>query len=311
MEIITGLHNLKPQHHGCVLSIGNFDGVHRGHQKLIEKLCQTGDAHGLPSMLMTFEPQPREFFAGEKLPARLTRFREKALLLDRTKLDRLLCIPFNEKVSNIPAQWFVKDFMVDLVGAKHVVVGDDWRFGRGREGDFSVLQEAGRNYGYEVTSMSTLLAGEDRISSTLVRQTLAEGDFLQAQHLLGHQYFIMGRVVYGRQLGRQLGVPTANIRLQRYRAALEGVYCVQVKGLPGGQLYNGIANIGVRPTVDGKEPLLEVHIFDFASDIYGQLIEVTFKQKLRDEQAFASIDELKAQIEADIHFARDWFASAR
>jgi riboflavin kinase/FMN adenylyltransferase len=303
MEIITGLHNIRPQHHGCVLSIGNFDGVHRGHQRLVEKLCHAGKEHALPSMLMTFEPQPREFFAGEKLPARLTRFREKVLLLNRTELDRLFCLPFNEAVSNIPAQWFVKDFMVDLVGAKHVVVGDDWRFGRGREGDFAMLQEAGKRYGYEVTSLSTLLEGEERISSTLVRQTLANGDFAKAQELLGHEYFIMGRVVYGRQLGRQLGVPTANIRLQRYRAALEGVYCVQVEGLPGGKVYDGIANIGVRPTVDGKEPLLEVHLFDFAGDIYGQLIQVTFKKKLRDEQAFASIDELKTQS------AKSWFSS--
>ena len=309
MEIITGLHNIRPQHHGCVLSIGNFDGVHRGHQRLIEKLCHAGKEHALPSMLMTFEPQPREFFAGEKLPARLTRFREKVLLLNRTELDRLFCLPFNEAVSNIPAQWFVKDFMVDLVGAKHVVVGDDWRFGRGREGDFAMLQEAGKRYGYEVTSLSTLLEGEERISSTLVRQTLANGDFAKSQELLGHEYFIMGRVVYGRQLGRQLGVPTANIRLQRYRAALEGVYCVQVEGLPGGKVYDGIANIGVRPTVDGKEPLLEVHLFDFAGDIYGQLIQVTFKKKLRDEQAFASIDELKTQIEADIQSAKSWFSS--
>ncbi|MBT3610882.1 MAG: bifunctional riboflavin kinase/FAD synthetase, partial [Gammaproteobacteria bacterium] len=183
MEIITGLHNIRPQHHGCVLSIGNFDGVHRGHQRLVEKLCHAGKEHALPSMLMTFEPQPREFFAGEKLPARLTRFREKVLLLNRTELDRLFCLPFNEAVSNIPAQWFVKDFMVDLVGAKHVVVGDDWRFGRGREGDFAMLQEAGKRYGYEVTSLSTLLEGEERISSTLVRQTLANGDFAKAQEL--------------------------------------------------------------------------------------------------------------------------------
>jgi riboflavin kinase/FMN adenylyltransferase len=219
-------------------------------------------------------------------------------------------MPFNEKVSNIPAEWFVKDFMVDLVGARHVVVGDDWRFGRGREGDFAMLQAAGEKYGYEVTSLSTLLEGEERISSTLVRETLSEGNFLKAQELLGHEYFIMGRVVYGRQLGRQLGVPTANIRLQRYRAALEGVYCVQVEGLPGGKVFDGIANIGVRPTVDGKEPLLEVHLFDFAGDIYGQLIQVTFNKKLRDEQTFASIDELKAQIEADIESAKAWFASS-
>ena len=311
MEIITGLHNLRPKHHGCVLTIGNFDGVHRGHQRVIEALCKRGREHNLPSMLMTFEPQSREYFAGSKLPARLTRFREKVYLLERTGLDRLLCLPFNEATASIPAEWFVRDFMSDLVGAKHVVVGDDFRFGRGREGDFAMLSAAGKELGqeagYEVSAMSTLVEGHERISSTLVRSTLAAGDFLTAAQLLGHEYFIMGRVVYGRQLGRQLNVPTANIRLQRYQAALEGVYCVTVAGV-GDDSYTGIANIGVRPTVDGKEPLLEVHLFDYSGDLYGDLIKVTFKQKLRDEQTFASIDELKTQIQLDIGKARNWFA---
>lgn len=306
MEIINGLHNLRPRHRGCVLTVGNFDGVHRGHRTLIDALCDEADSRGVPSMLMTFEPQPREFFAGTKLPARLTRFREKVHLLGQTRLDRLLCLPFNERTANIEAEWFARDFTVDQVDAKHVVIGDDFRFGRGREGDLALFEKFGREYGYEVSAMSTLLQGEDRISSTLIRQTLAEGDFGAATHMLGHEYFIMGRVVYGRQLGRQLNVPTANIRLQRYRAALEGVYCVTVEGI-GDTVRQGIANIGVRPTVDGKEPLLEVHVFDYAGNLYGDLIKVTFKQKLRDEQAFGSIDALKEQIAQDLLLARDYF----
>jgi len=306
MEIINGLHNLRSRHRGCVLTIGNFDGVHRGHRQLIDALCEKAKAMGVPSMLMTFEPQPREFFAGTKLPARLTRFREKVYLLDQTPLDRLLCLPFNERTANIEAGWFAKDFVVDQVGAKHLVIGDDFRFGRGREGDFALFERYGQVHGYSVSAMSTLLQGEARISSTLIRETLAAGDFTAAANLLGHEYFIMGRVVYGRQLGRQLNVPTANIRLQRYRAALEGVYCVTVEGIAGA-VRHGIANIGVRPTVDGKEPLLEVHVFDYTGNLYGDLIKVTFKQKLREEQAFDSIDALKTQINQDIEQARHYF----
>ena len=306
MEIINGLHNLRSRHRGCVLTIGNFDGVHRGHRQLIDALCEKAKALGVPSMLMTFEPQPREFFAGTKLPARLTRFREKVYLLDQTPLDRLLCLPFNERTANIEADWFAKDFVVDKVGAKHLVIGDDFRFGRGREGDFALFERYGQIHGYSVSAMSTLLQGEARISSTLIRETLAAGNFTAATNLLGHEYFIMGRVVYGRQLGRQLNVPTANIRLQRYRAALEGVYCVTVEGIAGA-VRHGIANIGVRPTVDGKEPLLEVHVFDYTGNLYGDLIKVTFKQKLREEQAFDSIDALKTQINQDIEQARHYF----
>ncbi|MEC8617961.1 MAG: bifunctional riboflavin kinase/FAD synthetase [Pseudomonadota bacterium] len=306
MEIINGLHNLRSRHRGCVLTIGNFDGVHRGHRQLIDALCEKAKALGVPSMLMTFEPQPREFFAGTKLPARLTRFREKVYLLDQTPLDRLLCLPFNERTANIEADWFANDFVVDQVGAKHLVIGDDFRFGRGREGDFALFERYGRIHGYSVSAMSTLLQGDARISSTLIREILAAGDFTAATNLLGHEYFIMGRVVYGRQLGRQLNVPTANIRLQRYRAALEGVYCVTVEGIAGA-VRHGIANIGVRPTVDGKEPILEVHIFDYTGNLYGDLIKVTFKQKLREEQAFDSIDALKTQINQDIEQARHYF----
>ena len=306
MEIINGLHNLRSRHRGCVLTIGNFDGVHRGHRQLIDELCEKAKALSVPSMLMTFEPQPREFFAGTKLPARLTRFREKVYLLDQTPLDRLLCLPFNDRTANIEADWFAKDFVVDQVGAKHLVIGDDFRFGRGREGDFALFERYGRIHGYSVSAMSTLLQGEARISSTLIREILAAGDFTAATNLLGHEYFIMGRVVYGRQLGRQLNVPTANIRLQRYRAALEGVYCVTVEGIAGA-VRRGIANIGVRPTVDGKEPLLEVHVFDYTGNLYGDLIKVTFKQKLREEQAFDSIDALKTQINQDIEQARHYF----
>jgi len=307
MEIIRGLHNITPGHYGNVVTMGNFDGVHKGHQMLLQHLCSKSDEHGVPSMVVTFEPQPREFFAGASVPPRLTRLREKAELLSRSGLDRLLLLPFDEKTARTPARWITDELFHRILGATYVLVGDDFRFGRDREGDFSMIQSSGDELGYTTDRSSTLSMGDDRISSSRVRTALAEGDFGQAANLLGHDYFIMGRVVYGRQLGRQLGTPTANIRLQRYKAALEGVFCVTVEGIDA-KVYQGIANIGVRPTVDGKEPLLEVHIFDFNADIYNELLTVTFRKKLRDEQAFDSIDALKAQIDLDIVRAKDWFA---
>jgi riboflavin kinase/FMN adenylyltransferase len=306
MQIISGLHNLTPEHHGCVVTIGNFDGVHHGHQVLLHHLVAKSKELGVPSTLVTFEPLPREYFAGEKMPVRLTRFREKIVLLRQSALDRVVCLPFNEKTADTPAEWFTREFLRDLMGARYVVVGDDFRFGRGREGDYAMLKTAGDVYGYGVSHIGTLTFDHERVSSTRVREALAAGDFELAEQLLGHAYFMMGRVVYGRQLGRQLGVPTANIKLRRYRAALEGVYCVTVDGLQDHALH-GVANIGVRPTVDGKEPLLEVHLFDFEGDIYGKLITVTFKHKLRDERTFGSIDLLKGQIEKDLVTARNYF----
>lgn len=305
MEVVVGLHNIKPRHRGCVLTIGSFDGVHRGHRMLLEHLVAKSRELEAPSMLVTFEPTPREYFRGGVVPARLTRFREKVTLLGTTDLDRLLCLPFNERTANTPAEWVVDELLASRLGVRYLVVGDDFRFGHGARGDHAMLRAAGERHGFGVASMDTLVEQGERISSTRVREALWVGDLKTAEILLGHPYFMMGRVVYGRQLGRQLGVPTANIRLQRYRTPLEGVFAVTVSGLA--REYQGIANVGVRPTVDGKEPLLEVHIFDFAGDIYGELLTVTFRRKIRDEQTFSGLDALKAQIGRDIAEARTWF----
>ena len=309
MEIINNVHNLLAEHHGNVVTMGNFDGVHLGHKQILSELNRHSRELGVPSLLVTFEPQPREFFKGSQVPPRLTRLREKVELLKSTQLDRLLLMPFNEQTANTPARWITHDLFHQKLGAKLVLVGDDARFGRQREGSYQSVVEAGAECGYAVQQMPTFALDEERISSTRIRAALAQADFELAQRLLGHEYFIMGRVVYGRQLGRQLDVPTANIRLQRYKAALEGVYCVTVDDIDG-QAYQGIANIGVRPTVDGREPLLEVHVFDYDGNLYGRLLTVRFKHKLRDEQTFESITALKAQIDADIDTARRWFASA-
>lgn len=307
MQIIRGFHNLKESIAGSAVTIGNFDGVHLGHRMLLDRLLNKSSELKLPSYLVTFEPQPREFFAGEKVPARLTRFREKVSILSATGLQNLICLPFNETTQNVPASWFTEDFLCDALKTRYLLVGDDFRFGRGREGDFDLLERTGINKGFDVERAQTLEFKKERVSSSRVRQALGDGDFDLAEGLLGRPYFIMGRVVYGRQLGRQLGVPTANVRLQRYRAALEGVYSVSVEGLAD-QAVRGIANIGIRPTVGGKEPLLEVHLFDFSKDIYGRLISVTFHKKIREEQQFGSIEELKNQIQRDIKLSRDWFS---
>ncbi len=308
MEILHGLYNIRAEHYGNVVTMGNFDGVHRGHQMLLDHLQQQGAQYNVPSMVITFEPQPREYFAGASVPPRLTRLREKAELLRRHGLDRLLLLPFNEQTARTPAQWITDELLHSRLGAKYVLVGDDFRFGHERRGDYAFMQAAGERLGFAVGQTSTLSLGEQRISSSRVRDALAEGDFALAEELLGHEYFIMGRVVYGRQLGRQLGVPTANIRLHRYKAALEGVYCVTVQGIDD-QEYQGIANIGVRPTVDGKEPLLEVHVFDYSGNLYNSLLTVTFKRKLRNEVAFDGIDALKTQIDKDVAEAKAWFAA--
>jgi riboflavin kinase/FMN adenylyltransferase len=306
MEVIRGLHNIRPRHRGCVLTIGNFDGVHCGHRMLLDHLSGKGRELALPTMLLTFEPTPREFFRGDMVPARLTRFREKITLLRPTGLERVLCLPFNERTANTPAEWVVDELLIRMLGIRYLVVGDDFRFGKGARGDYAMLKAAGDRQGFGVTHMGTMTLAHERVSSTRIREVLAAGDFTLAQRLLGHPYFIMGHVAYGRQLGRQLGVPTANIPLQRYRAALEGVYAVTVEGLD--RAYGGVANIGVRPTVAGKEPLLEVHLFDYAGDLYGRRLTVVFRHKIRAERAFPDLEALTFQIRVDIETARAWLA---
>lgn len=309
MDIIRGVHNIKPSHSGCVLTIGTFDGLHYGHQMLLTHLKAKSEELGQPSLLVTFEPQPREYFQGEVVPARLTRFREKVLILDELGIDRVLCIPFNERTRITEAEALIQQFLIDKLDVRYVVVGDDFRFGKGAQGNYAMLKEFGDRHGFGVSHMGTLKLENERVSSTRVREVLAEGNFQSASKLLGRPYSIMGRVIYGRQLARELGAPTANIRLQRYRAALNGVYAVEVEGI--GDVREGVANIGFRPTVDGKQSMLEVHLFDFVDDIYGKFLKVTFLKKLREEKTFDGLDSLRVQIAKDIVNARKWFSRGR
>jgi len=306
MKFIRGIHNLREQHHGCVLTIGNFDGVHRGHQALLARLCEEGRQRGLPVMVMLFEPQPLELFAADKAPARLTRLREKLRYLAEAGVDAVLCVRFDRRFAALTAQSFVADLLVNKLGVQFLVVGDDFRFGAGRQGDFLLLQKAGVEYGFDVISTQTFCDSGKRISSTAVRQALAEDNLALAQSLLGHPFSISGRVVHGDALGRTIGFPTANIPLRRSVSPVKGVYAVEVHGLTE-QPLPGVANIGTRPTVAGIRQQLEVHLLDVAMNLYGRHIDVVLCQKIRNEQRFASLDALKEQIAKDVVTARNFF----
>lgn len=307
MELIRGLHNLRPAHHGCVATIGNFDGVHLGHQAVIGQLAEKADALCLPAVVITFEPQPREYFAPDTSPPRLTRLREKLEALRRYAVRRVLSLTFNRTLATMPADEFIRRILVDGLGVKYLVVGDDFRFGRDRAGTFENLQAAGERYGFKVAHMHTFSVDGERVSSTRIRHALERGDMEAAARLLGRDFRLSGRVAHGAKLGRQLGFPTANIFLHRNTAPLRGIFVVEVYGLEQEPLA-GVASIGTRPTVDGSQTLLEVFLFNFERDIYGQHIQVSFLHRLRDEEKFDSLDALKNQIEQDVENARDYFA---
>lgn len=312
MRLIRGLINLNtlserenyPFAQGCVATIGNFDGVHIGHQTILEQVKEKAAALGVPSVVMVFEPQPREFFQGNEAPPRLMSFRQKFEALTALGIDHVLCLHFNGRLRRLTSHEFIDTVLVEGVRVRHLVVGDDFRFGCDRTGDFMLLREVGRQQGFTVENTRTVTVAGERVSSTRVRERLTVNRLEEAEALLGRPYRIRGRVVYGRQLGREIGAPTANILLQRM-APLQGVYVVTAM-LEDGEVYDGVANIGLRPTVDGKQPALEVHLFDFAGTLYGQHIEVVFRHGLREEIKFDSVDALKEQIARDFDDARDW-----
>jgi len=306
MKLIRGIHNLSQAPRGCVLTIGNFDGVHRGHQALLKNLRAEGQARDLPVVVMIFEPQPLELFAADKAPARLTRLREKLRYLAECGVDYVLCLRFDRRFAALTAQAFISDLLVDRLGVQFLAVGDDFRFGAGRQGDFLLLQRAGAEFGFDVTSTQTFCEDGVRISSTAVRQALASDDLDLAASLLGHPFTLSGRVVHGDELGRTIGFPTANVPLRRQVSPVKGVYAVEVMGL-GEQPFLGVANIGTRPTVAGVRQQLEVHLLDVVMDLYGRHIDVILRKKIRSEQRFASLDELKAQIAKDELTAREFF----
>lgn len=309
MELIRGAHNLRPRHRGCVATIGNFDGVHLGHQAVLGQLAQKAGELGLPAVVITFEPQPPEFFAPDRAPPRLTRFREKLQALRRYAVDRVLCIRFDRSFAQLPPQAFIERILVEGLDVRYLVVGDDFRFGHQRGGDFAMLQSAGAAHDFPVVNMHTFGIDGERVSSTRVREALAGGNLERAEQLLGRPYRISGRVSRGDQRGRTIGFPTANVHLHRRRAPLQGVFAVEVFGLDR-EPWPGVANVGNRPTVDGTCSLLEVHLLDFAQDIYGRHVHVDFLLRIRAERRFESFEALKAQIQLDAQAARDFFAGA-
>jgi riboflavin kinase/FMN adenylyltransferase len=293
------------------LAIGNFDGVHLGHRALIERLIAQARAGGLPAAVMTFEPHPRELFAPDQAPARLTSLREKLELLEGCGVDEVYLLHFTRKLATLTAAEFVERLLVQGLGVRHLIIGDDFRFGKGRAGDYGLLQAAGQRYGFSVEAMHTIEIDGERVSSSAVRDALGRGDLEHAARLLGRPYCISGRVVHGGKLGRRLGWPTANIQLKRKRVALSGVFAATVSGLDKRHLP-GVASLGVRPTLgQGLAPTLEVHLFDFDQDIYGAHVSVHFLHKLREEMKFASMEALAAQIACDVAATRKYFLCRR
>lgn len=290
-----------------VLTIGNFDGVHRGHQALLERLVGHARRLGLPAAVMTFEPHPREFFAPDSAPARLSALREKLALLKSAGVDRVYICRFDARIAALTAQEFIDRVLVQGLSVRHLIIGDDFRFGRGRGGDFALLQAQGAARGFAVEAMHTIDFEGERVSSSAVREALAAGEIEHAIRLLGRPYAIAGRVVHGDKRGRQLGFPTANVQLKRNRPPLLGVFAVRLLGA-GERTRAGVANLGFRPTVgDSLRASLEVHLFDFDADLYCAHVTVNFLHRLRGQIKFDGLDALKAQITRDASEARAYF----
>ncbi len=304
MLIFRGLHPTVAQ--PVALTIGNFDGVHLGHQSLLKQLREAARLRGLPMAVMVFEPHPREFFSPQQAPARLTSMREKLELFAALGVDRVHVCRFNSSFAQISAADFIHALHEELA-AKYVLIGDDFRFGSGRSGDFALMEKIGTQHGFAVQAMHSVLHDGIRISSTAVRVALAEGKMRVAQSYLGRPYSISGRVEHGHGLGKQIGFPTANIQLKHNRPPLSGIFVVRVQGddMPPMQ---GVASLGVRPTVrqDGR-PVLEVHVFDFARQIYNKHLRLDFLHKLRDEEKFPDMETLTRQIALDVQLAKQWF----
>ena len=306
MRVFLGVPDLADT--PSVLTIGNFDGVHLGHQAMLRQLRAKADAFGVPATVLTFEPHPRELFAPDKAPARLTSLREKLALLEACGVDRVVLFRFDQRHAAMTATAFIEQVLVKGLAARHVIIGDDFRFGQGRQGDLALLQAHGAALGFSAESLATVVVEGRRVSSSAIRDALEVSDLSLAAELLGRPYAIAGRIVHGDKIGRTIGFPTANVQLKRKRVPMKGVFAVTVSGLDKRQLP-GAASIGVRPTVgQGLKPVLEVHLLDFDQNVYGAHATVHFQRRLRDEVKFDSFDALKRQIALDVQATQDYFA---
>lgn len=305
MQFFRGVPRLATT--SSVLTIGNFDGVHHGHRALLARLTGKARELALPATVLTFEPHPRELFAPDQAPARLSSLREKLQLLEDCGVDRAHVCRFNRRLAAIEAPEFIEAILVRGLGVRHLLIGDDFRFGKARSGDFAMLQRAGQERGFGVEAMHTVDLHGERVSSSAVREALAEGDLEHAARLLARPYGIAGRVIHGGKIGRTLGFPTANLAIKHKRLPLSGVFAVEVSGIDERPLP-GAASLGVRPTLaEGLKPVLEVHLLDFDRDIYGTHVTVNFLHKLRDEERYETLDALKAQIARDVANVRNYF----
>jgi riboflavin kinase/FMN adenylyltransferase len=304
MELVRGLHNISRRHQGCVLTVGNYDGVHLGHQKMIGALKARAAELRSAATVLVFEPSSKEFIDPEGAPPRLTRWREKFLALAAQGVDRLVTLRFDDYIRAMTPECFVDELIVAALGTRHIVVGNDFRYGCNAGGTIDTLRAAGEASGFGVEQIAPFVFDGVRVSSTAIRERLAESDFAGAKRLLGRPYRMIGRVVHGRELGRTLGFPTANLRLMRRKSPVQGVMAVRVFGIEPKALA-AVASLGTRPTVDGTDMLLEVHVFDFAGELYGREIEVEFVAKLRDEVKFDSLNALTEQMKVDAAQARD------
>lgn len=307
MRITHGFNPLGTPH---AVTIGNFDGLHLGHQAMLARLREVAQTRGLPSCVLSFEPHPREFFTPEQAPARLSSLREKADYLQRMGIDRLHVFRFDRAFSSLTADAFIEQVLGRVLEARYVLVGDDFRYGAKRAGDFALLKTAGQSLGFDAEFLPTVAMNGERASSTAVRRALAAGELEHAARLLGRPYSISGRVVHGDKLGRDIGFPTANIQLKHNRPPLMGIFAVEVCGLDGEPLP-GVASLGKRPTVKNADavPVLEVHLFDFNTEIYRRRVRVDFLHKLRDEEKYPDLDSLVAQIRRDVDNARQFLST--
>lgn len=312
MKVFRGLPNDRARA-PCALTIGNFDGVHRGHQALLARVRAAASQLGLEAAVMTFEPHPREFFAARagdlaRAPQRIANLRDKLESLASAGIDRVIVEHFNAHFASMAPEEFTSRVLVEGLHVKWLMVGDDFCYGAKRAGTVAMLKQAGERHGFHVETLPTVMHGAERISSSAVRTALAAGDFEQARHLLGHSYAISGHVIHGQKLGRTLGFPTLNLRVA-HRPALSGIFVVRVHGLADHALP-AVASIGVRPTVDDSgRVLLEVHLFDFAQSCYGKLVRVEFLEKIRDEEKYDDLATLTAAIDNDARHARGYFSS--
>lgn len=302
MQLVRGIHNIRAKDHGCVLTIGNFDGVHLGHQRVIQALVNKARTLNCVPAVLVFEPQPQELFSPDTAPARLCRLRDKYGLLEKLGVERLICVNFTRKFANQSAEQFIEHLLVEKLGIKHLIVGDDFHFGKNRTGNFAMLSEAGKVFNFGVTDTASYKLSDCRISSTEIRKALEQDNLSEATSMLGREYSIVGKVFHGDKRGRQLGFPTANVLLKRRVSPLSGVFAVKVNTHLG--QFSGVANIGARPTVDGLRQQLEVHIFDFDAELYGQCIEVIIKKKIRNIMKFDTLAALTEQIAADSEQAK-------